>query len=129
MDEENKNTDEFADEIDYKSEYEKAKQQLSDKDSEIAKITLDSKVTAALSSCQLQDIDIAKLLIDYSKIKQENGQVTGLKEQIEALRKSKPFLFADESAKPRIKAGSEIKHQSGGGEKDMDRIFRRSSNV
>ena len=55
-------------------------------------ITIDSAVRRALADAQ--DVDLAASLIDRGTLEPDgDGNVTGLEEQVRALREAKPFLF------------------------------------
>lgn len=96
------------------------KQQLSDKEAEItatkesnAKYEADLselKTTTAIKlalSGSAQDVDIAAGLIDRDKLKlAEDGSLTGLDEQIQALKESKGFLFKPEQQQGFVKVGA-----------------------
>lgn len=45
-----------------------------------------------------QDADLVLGLLDRGKLKRKDGKVEGLDEQLQALRKSKPFLFVQKAA-------------------------------
>lgn len=74
------------------------------KDLEHQKELDDLKMTAAIRmavSGTAQDSDLVAGLLDRKKlILGEDGKVTGLEEQVKALKESKPFLFKAEQAPP-----------------------------
>lgn len=78
------------------------------KDLEHQKELADLKMTAAIQmavSGTAQDSDLVAGLLDRKKlILGEDGKVTGLEEQVKALKESKPFLFKPEQ-KPTTRKG------------------------
>lgn len=61
-----------------------------------------------------QDVDLVAGLVDQSKlILGEDGKVTGLEEQLKALRENKPFLFKEQSGN-KSKAGFNVGSIGGG---------------
>lgn len=69
----------------------------------------------------LVDADAAVKLMDMSKVKFENGKVSGAQEALDALKQDKPYLFGT-SAKPRATGMS---HQGG---KEVDRSKKDEAN-
>lgn len=59
-----------------------------------------------------QDADLVLGLLDRGKLKRKDGKVEGLDEQLQALRKSKPFLFVQKGAEPPKLSGAQ---PAGGG--------------
>lgn len=59
-----------------------------------------------------QDADLVLDLLDRGKLKRKDGKVEGLDEQLQALRKSKPFLFVQKGAEPPKLSGAQ---PAGGG--------------
>ncbi|WP_251455255.1 phage scaffolding protein [Veillonella intestinalis] len=65
--------------------------------SQLEKLKLDNAIALQLTG-KAQDIDIVSGLINRDKlIVNEDGSITGLTEQVEALQKDKAFLFKSES--------------------------------
>lgn len=65
-------------------------------EAEIAQLKLDNAVDAALAAAGAKNIKTVKALLDISKVKQgEDGSLNGLDEQLEAVRKSDGYLFAE----------------------------------
>jgi Phage minor structural protein GP20. len=72
-------------------------------DSEVKQLKLSNTIKLALSD-SAQDTDLVASLIDTNKlIMGEDGNVTGLTEQIETLKKEKAFLFKQEEPKKKVK--------------------------
>ena len=59
-----------------------------------------------------QDADLVLGLLDRGKLKRKDGKVEGLDEQLQALRKSKPFLFVQNAAESPKLSGAQ---PAGGG--------------
>lgn len=59
-----------------------------------------------------QDADLVLGLLDRGKLKRKDGKVEGLDEQLQALRKSKPFLFVQKAQEPPKLSGAQ---PAGGG--------------
>lgn len=82
--------------------------QIKQKDLDHQKEIKDLKLTSAIKlaiSASAQDSDLVAGLVDRNKlILGDDGKVTGLDEQVKALKESKPFLFKAEQ-KPAAKRG------------------------
>ena len=92
---------------------------LAARDQQIAGMTMDYDIKDAVRASKPKDLDIVFGLLDRSKIsKGDSGKLTGIDEQITALKESKGFLF--ESDKPDQGRGGFGGHQDilGGGGKD-----------
>lgn len=75
-------------------------EQLKAHTAEIARLKLDNAVEAALTAAGAKNNKAVRSLIDAGKLKlSEDGSLDGLKEQLEAIRKSDGYLFEDKSAK------------------------------
>ena len=71
-------------------------EQLKAHQAEIAQLKLDNAVDAALAAVGAKNVKTVKALLDLTKIKQgEDGTLNGLNEQLEAVRKSDGYLFAE----------------------------------
>ncbi len=76
------------------------KEQREAADARIKTLQLDSAIKLALGE-SAQDLDIVSSLIKRDAlVLGEDGKVSGLKEQVEDLRKTKPFLFKQEGGMP-----------------------------
>lgn len=84
---------------------------LKEKDKKHAAEIKDMKMTNAIQAAvsgSAQDAELVAGLLDRSKlILADDGKVTGLDEQLEGLRKSKPFLFKDGGTYPDVGDGGE----------------------
>ena len=54
------------------------------------------QVEKAISEAQAKNVKAVKALIDLEKVKQEDGSLIGLSEQLEQLKKDEPYLFGAE---------------------------------
>jgi len=65
-------------------------------EAELAQLKLDSAVEAALAGAKARNGKAVKAMLDMSKVKLgEDGKLAGLDEQIEALKKSDGYMFAE----------------------------------
>lgn len=79
------------------------------------------KLRAALGEFKPRDAELLLRLIDQSKVTvTETGEMTGLKDQVEALRQTSGYLFADT---PTDKGGAPA-GGSGGGDFNMNDFLR-----
>lgn len=70
-----------------------------DRDSKIQSIGVDYDVKDAIRGAKARDVDIVFGLVDRSKVKRgKDGKLTGVDEQIKAIREGKAFLFEDENS-------------------------------
>lgn len=79
---------------DYQAEYNAAMQAREDS------IRVDMALENALNQSGARNHKAVLALIERDKIKVRDGKVTGLQEQMDALRKSDPYLFHDNGGKP-----------------------------
>lgn len=74
-------------------------------ESDMKELKLSTAIKLALGDTA-QDADLVAGLFDKSKlILSEDGKVTGLEEQLKALKKGKAFLFKEENQQPQIRGG------------------------
>lgn len=96
------------------------KEQREAADARIKTLQLDSAIKLALGE-SVQDLDIVSSLIKRDAlVLGEDGKVSGLKEQVENLRKTKPFLFKQEGGMPGY-------HPRGGSGPLMDNPFAKET--
>ncbi len=88
--------------------------------SDIAALKLDAAIEKALVCQKPQDAGIVASLLDKTVIKlNDKGELTGMSEQLENIKKNKPFLFEQEEKMEEpgsnvfVNTGGE--HKSGGG--------------
>lgn len=73
---------------------EKLKQQIKDKETEMEKIRKQNAIKFEVLKYNPNDVaDILPHLKDESIVLNDDGTITGLKEQLDALKESKPYLF------------------------------------
>lgn len=91
---------------------------------DLKNLRIDSAVKLKLTNTA-QDVDIVASLIDKTKlIVGDDGSVTGLDEQINPLKQSKPFLFKD--GKPK---GSGYEPAGGNGENKVNPFKKETFNM
>ncbi len=96
------------------------KEQKDAADARIKTLQLDSAIKLALGE-SVQDLDIVSSLIKRDAlVLGEDGKVSGLKEQVEELHKTKPFLFKQEGGMPGY-------HPRGGSGPLMDNPFAKET--
>ena len=89
-------------------------------DNQTKALRLDTAIKLAVAD-SAQDADIVSGLIDKNKlILGEDGKVTGLTEQVEALKKGKAFLFKSSSPSPQY-------HPTGGGNPPAANPFKKET--
>lgn len=102
------------------SQIKKLQDDMKEKDSTHAAEIADMKMTNAIQAAvggTAQDAELVARLLDRQKlILADDGKVTGLDEQIKALKESKPFLFKDTKGYPDVTDGGEKNDQGGSGE-------------
>ncbi len=70
--------------------------QLKNHEAEISKLKLDNAVETALTAAGAKNNKALRALLDSEKIKLDrSGKLEGLEEQLKAVRKSDPYLFAE----------------------------------
>lgn len=77
----------------------KLEQAGTDADARVAGVVKDYAIRMAVNAAGTIDPDVVKLLIKPDDIKVEGDNVTGITEQLETLRKEKPYLFKDNGGK------------------------------
>lgn len=89
-------------------------------DNQTKALRLDTAIKLAIAD-SAQDADIVSGLIDKNKlILGEDGKVTGLTEQVEALKKDKAFLFKTSNPSPQY-------HPNGGGNPPAANPFKKET--
>ena len=83
-------------------------------DTDLAAMRRDSAIDLALTKARAKSGIAAKAMLDLEKIKLEDGKLTGLDEQLEALKKDNGWLFEDES-NTGVKVDTGGEHGQGGG--------------
>ena len=90
-----------------------AQTSLTEKDAAIKRQMLEFRVKDAIRASKAKNADLVLRSIDMSKISEDNGNLIGLSDQLEALKKSDGYLFADEPGQ----SGGVDPHQEPSGEK------------
>lgn len=90
-------------------------------DTDIAAAKLDNALNLALIEAKAKNPKLARAALDMSKIKLDGDKLSGLTEQVEALKKSDGYLFEETNA--RVTTGGQ---HGGGGETDkfMDALMK-----
>lgn len=80
-----------------------------------------SAVAAEISS-KYKPRDVGDILphVDMAKVTVDGGSVTGLAEQLDPLKESKPYLFSDDTNQSRKKGG--FQHENTGNETDLSKV-------
>ena len=82
----------------------KLTQDVTDRDNKLASLSTDYDIKDALRAAKARDVDIVFGLLDRSKITSKDGKLSGVDEQLKAIRESKGFLFESDE-KPAGRAG------------------------
>ena len=73
------------------------KQQVADKDATITGMKRSGKIREALTKAKVRDAAVVEKLLDATKIGEDDkGNLTGLDDQIKALKESSAYLFAED---------------------------------
>ncbi|MCD8357458.1 MAG: phage scaffolding protein [Clostridia bacterium] len=97
-----------------------------DADAKVEGVVKDYAIRLAVDAAGTVDPDVVRLLIKPDDIKIDDGDVTGISEQLETLRKEKPYLFKDNGGKPYF--GGPLGNQKQTGNADQDRVDARYAN-
>lgn len=92
-------------------------------DEKMKDMRLSTAIQIAIAA-DAQDVGIVSGLFDKSKLILDDGKVTGLDEQLTALKKDKPFLFKD--GKPK---GKGYEPNGGGGPLDKNPFAKETFNL
>ena len=85
-----------------KLQIEDYKTKMEDKDNQIKKIRYDSKLEVELNKANARSIKALRAMLEMDKIVlNEEGNIEGLIEQIDALKESDGYLFNDEATTPK----------------------------
>lgn len=98
---------------DLQATYTKEKQEY---EAKIQKQEYDFAYHNELSKFKAKDIDLLKAKIDNSKVIYKDGKFAGLNEQIDALKKSHPYIFEDDKPTVPPRAGVGIVTNNGFGQ-------------
>lgn len=96
-----------------------------DANTRIAETVKKFAINSAVTSAGTVDPDVVAMLIDKDKVTVDGDNATGITEQIETIRKEKPYLFADHGGKPYFGGSLGNNRQTGS---DQDRVDARYNN-
>lgn len=79
---------------------EKVKQAETEAQAKVTQAKVDAALEVILKTTKVKDSEVFNLLLkkDLIKVDEKTGEVTGLSEQVEALKTSKPFIFEEDGA-------------------------------
>ncbi|NLI05374.1 MAG: scaffolding protein [Actinomycetaceae bacterium] len=81
------------------AEIQKLQTQLTEKDAEMKQQAFNIAVKDSIRGYKVHDPDVIMPLLDMKTIAQgENGSIVGLKEQLEAMKTARPYLFIEENS-------------------------------
>ena len=80
---------------------------------DVEKLQFDYALNAALTGARARDTRAVTALLDMEGLKLNNGEIVGLKDQLERLKAEKEFLFEGEGI-PRIVKGTNNNADTGG---------------
>ncbi len=86
-------------------------QDLAARDEQLRAQRLEYRIRDAVRENRARNVDLVTRMIDATKVAEADGKLSGLDEQLEALKKSDGYLFADASAG----SGGMDPHQEPGG--------------
>lgn len=81
---------------------------------DIEKLQFDYALNAALSGAKARDARAVTALLDMEGLKLNNGEIIGLKDQLDKLKAEKEFLFEFAEGIPRIVKGTNNNADTGG---------------
>ena len=109
------------------------KQQLAERDTTITGMKRSGKIQEALRKAKARDAAVVERLLDISKIGEDDkGNLTGLEDQVKALRASSAYLFEDESGRRAGFSGGKNPDSSGGsahGNDDVNAAIRSAFGI
>ena len=101
----NANNDELKKQIDaLKADSDKRTAEYEEK---IKSMEIDNIVNTALSGVKSKNNKAVRALLDLSDVKIENGEIKGLKDQLDVVMKENPFLFGENTKPSGTPAGNE----------------------
>lgn len=95
-----------------------------DYETKIASREREYVIEGELSKIGAKNLKAVKALLDGEKIVVKDGQIAGLNEQIDALKKSDAYLFAETQPVPPNKGGTPPNPPSGGGTGDFSDFMK-----
>lgn len=88
---------------DYKAKFEAAEAKAK---ADMEKLQFDYALTAALSGAKAREPKAVAALLDMEGLKLNNGEIVGLKDQLEKLKTEKDFLFESDDPAPSLVRGT-----------------------
>ena len=79
---------------------EKAKKAQKDSDARIYKMQFDHSLEKALTGAKAKNAKAVQALLNMDELKYEDGKITGLDKQLEAIKKDNDYLFEAEEGTP-----------------------------
>lgn len=83
----------------YKQKYEKAKEEA---EKELEKIKFNHAIEKALAGAKARNIKAVKALLDMEGLKFNDGEIVGLKDQLERIKSENDYLFDSDDGTPEI---------------------------
>jgi len=80
------------------AQIDKLNKDIADKDATMAATAKQYRIKDELRGMKARNVDIVMPLLQMDKIAEKDGKLTGLTEQVDALKKSAAYLFEEESA-------------------------------
>lgn len=103
---------------------EQNKKTVEEYEAKIAARERDYAIDSELTKVGAKNLKAVKALLDNEKIVVKDGQIVGLNEQLEALKKSDAYLFNETQPKPSGKGGNPLNPPSGGGTNDFSDFIK-----
>jgi hypothetical protein len=72
------------------------KKDLADSQGKMTVLTRNYQIKDIIRASDVRDADVVMKLLDTSKVEEKDGKLTGVAEQLEALKKSSPYLFNEQ---------------------------------
>lgn len=104
---------------------------LADRDKTIAGMKRSGKIRDVLAKANAKDVGVLEKLLDESKITEDDkGELKGVTEQVDELKKSSPYLFSDGNQNHRGGFGDSKNHNqpsTPGGNDDVNAAIRAAA--
>ena len=104
---------------DYKTKYDELETKYN---SDINALKVDNFVNTTLMGAKVKNLNIVKNALDMSKIELKDGQISGLNEQIDALKETDAYLFGDETKPAPLPNSNDVGLGSGKASKPIDGV-------
>lgn len=104
------------------------RQSIADKDKERDALRREYQIRDVARTFKARNVDVVMKMIDNSKITENNGQLYGVNEQFEAIKKSDPYLFDDDQpASGGIDPHQEPNGAKAGSNDSFNQMIRRAT--